>query len=235
MDTLQMKKLFFLFLALILALSFLYVISEEVEAQSPRQTRVEREIRAVRQTIGVLENHLKWLESIACGSGLQEYCEKEEALSSSLRVQTISSGGGTLLGIYRITRYYSPIPNQERYLYEFKNRDKGCVPGNMRWLGYRSRVKGEYAADLCVNSSGSAFKTADGTDLRLKTPFRVAACPREMAFGTRLVIEGIGNVTCHDRGGAIRGKRLDVWAGIGTQAILDMQNSPAGRLNVYSF
>lgn len=202
------------------------------EALTPRQTRLEREIRSVKQAIGILVNHLRWLESTACGVGMDEFCEKQSVVSSN--GEPNHDGETNLLGIYKITRYYTPMLNQERYLYEFKDRSKGCTPGNTRWLGYRSRVKGEYAADLCVNSSGDKFKTADGkTDLRLETPFRVAACPREMAFGTRLVVEGIGNVTCRDRGGAIRGKRLDIWAGIGDQAILDMKNSPGGLLNVY--
>lgn len=37
------------------------------------------------------------------------------------------------------------------------------------------------------------------------------ACPPEMAFGTVLSIEGVGERVCTDRGGAIKGKRLDVY------------------------
>lgn len=38
-----------------------------------------------------------------------------------------------------------------------------------------------------------------------------AACPPDLSFGTVLRIEGIGERVCHDRGGAIKGKRLDVY------------------------
>lgn len=38
-----------------------------------------------------------------------------------------------------------------------------------------------------------------------------AACPRELPFGTRVEIEGVGERTCTDRGGAIKGKRIDVY------------------------
>lgn len=38
-----------------------------------------------------------------------------------------------------------------------------------------------------------------------------AACPPELPFGTRLRIEGLGERVCVDRGGAIKGARLDVY------------------------
>ncbi|MCR8843108.1 3D domain-containing protein [Paenibacillus sp. SC116] len=37
------------------------------------------------------------------------------------------------------------------------------------------------------------------------------ACPKELPFGTRVEIEDIGVRTCTDRGGAIKGTRLDVF------------------------
>ncbi|MOA50242.1 Cell wall-binding protein YocH precursor [compost metagenome] len=37
------------------------------------------------------------------------------------------------------------------------------------------------------------------------------ACPREFPLGTRVEIEGVGLRTCTDRGGAIKGKRIDVY------------------------
>jgi 3D (Asp-Asp-Asp) domain-containing protein len=38
-----------------------------------------------------------------------------------------------------------------------------------------------------------------------------AACPRELEFGTWLEIEGVGKRRCDDRGGAISGKKLDIY------------------------
>ena len=37
------------------------------------------------------------------------------------------------------------------------------------------------------------------------------ACPPSLAFGTRLLIEGVGERVCHDRGGGIVEGRLDVY------------------------
>ena len=38
-----------------------------------------------------------------------------------------------------------------------------------------------------------------------------AACPPYMPFGTVIEIEGVGQRVCEDRGGAIKGKRIDVY------------------------
>lgn len=102
---------------------------------------------------------------------------------------------GEDLGVWTITRYYTPVRGQERY--------------------YRD----SYEADFQVNCQGDCFVTADGTNIKEKKPLTVLACPPELKFGTRLWVEGYGEATCHDRGGAIKDKRLDIWAGYGTEAV----------------
>jgi 3D (Asp-Asp-Asp) domain-containing protein len=69
---------------------------------------------------------------------------------------------------------------------------------------------------LKMNTSGDPFVTADWYRLSHKDAHKVVACPPSMAMGTKLFIEGIGNVVCHDRGGAIKNKRIDlfVWVWI---------------------
>ncbi len=92
-----------------------------------------------------------------------------------------------------ISAYYSPLPNQYKY------------------------VTGSYASDIRLNGGG--VHSADGTPVH---PGMVAA-PKGYAFGTKMNIPGIGTVAVHDRGGAIvhsgeRGNshdRLDVWMGYG--------------------
>jgi 3D (Asp-Asp-Asp) domain-containing protein len=37
------------------------------------------------------------------------------------------------------------------------------------------------------------------------------SCPQELALGTVIDIEGVGERRCDDRGGAINGKRLDLY------------------------
>lgn len=86
---------------------------------------------------------------------------------------------------FTISAYYSPQEGQSRY------------------------VTGSYAGDIRLNGGG--VHGADGTPVY---PGMIAA-PSTIPFGTKMHIPGIGTVAVHDRGGAIKGSRLDVWMGYG--------------------
>lgn len=88
-----------------------------------------------------------------------------------------------------ISAYYSPLLNQERY------------------------VTGSYEGDIRLNGDG--VKAADNT---VVYPGMIAA-PPEFPFGTKMNMEGLGVATVHDRGGAIKNKRLDVWMGYGEEGM----------------
>ncbi len=87
--------------------------------------------------------------------------------------------------LFTISAYYSPVQGQNKY------------------------VTGSYAGDIRLNGGG--VHGADGTPVY---PGMIAA-PSTYAFGTKMHIPGIGTVAVHDRGGAIKGNRLDVWMGYG--------------------
>lgn len=106
------------------------------------------------------------------------------------------------IGTWKITRYYTPIKDQKRYF------------------------SGNFANDFYVNCSGDCLVTANGYRLAEKDEYKVVACPSTIKFGTHLHIDGIGEVVCHDRGGAIKGKRLDVWAGIGDRGLDNIYARP---------
>lgn len=112
------------------------------------------------------------------------------------------------IGTWRISRYYTPERGQDKYFH------------------------GSYEQDYYINCQGDCTITADGTDLTQEEPFTVVACPRyesghlRLEFGTKLYIEGIGEVVCHDTGGAIIGNRLDLWAGIGQEGLDNIYNNP---------
>lgn len=73
--------------------------------------------------------------------------------------------------------------------------------GTYRVTGYCPCVR------CCGKSDGI---TADGTNART-SPDRVVAAPREFPFGTRLWIDGIGLAVVHDRGGKIKGRRMEAF------------------------
>ncbi|HOF42593.1 MAG TPA: 3D domain-containing protein [Candidatus Moranbacteria bacterium] len=61
------------------------------------------------------------------------------------------------------------------------------------------------SADECGNDKGI---TASG--LKVKEN-RTIACPPEFPFGVKLDIEGMGTYVCEDRGGAIKGNKIDIY------------------------
>jgi 3D (Asp-Asp-Asp) domain-containing protein len=60
------------------------------------------------------------------------------------------------------------------------------------------------SADECGNDKGI---TASG----IKVHSGTIACPSNFPFGTRLSIEGMGIFVCEDRGGAIKGNKIDIY------------------------
>lgn len=61
------------------------------------------------------------------------------------------------------------------------------------------------AADECGKSDGI---TASGVKVREN---ETIACPKNFAFGTKINIEGYGTYICQDRGGAIKGNKIDIY------------------------
>lgn len=61
------------------------------------------------------------------------------------------------------------------------------------------------AADECGKSDGI---TASGLKVEEN---RTLACPPSFPFGTKVAIEGMGEYRCEDRGGAIKGNKIDIY------------------------
>ncbi|MFZ2187295.1 MAG: 3D domain-containing protein [Candidatus Moraniibacteriota bacterium] len=68
------------------------------------------------------------------------------------------------------------------------------------------------AADECGKSDGI---TASGLKVAEK---RTLACPPAFPFGTKISIEGVGELRCEDRGGAIKGNHFDIYVQTKTEA-----------------
>lgn len=61
------------------------------------------------------------------------------------------------------------------------------------------------SADECGNDKGI---TASGIKVAVN---RTIACPPEIPFGVKIEIEGMGTYVCEDRGGAIKGNKIDIY------------------------
>jgi 3D (Asp-Asp-Asp) domain-containing protein len=70
------------------------------------------------------------------------------------------------------------------------------------------RVTGYSACVACCGKSDGI--TADGTYAPGFKGVLVSA-PRDIPFGTKLWVAGVGLVEVHDRGGAIKGRRLELF------------------------
>ena len=98
---------------------------------------------------------------------------------------------------FSLSRYYSPVSWQARY--------------------YNGRT---YEEDKTMNCGAGAIGNdgclypADGKILTNADKNKVVACPKEYKLWTKIYLEGIWVVTCRDRGGAIKGNRLDMYCWI---------------------
>ncbi|OGJ50725.1 hypothetical protein A2307_03690 [Candidatus Peregrinibacteria bacterium RIFOXYB2_FULL_33_20] len=88
-----------------------------------------------------------------------------------------------------VTSYYSPVPNQDRY------------------------VTGSYEGDRRLNGNG----TNGASGAQVFAGF--IAAPSSFSFGTKIFIPGFGTGEVQDRGGAIKNNRIDLWMGFGDEGL----------------
>lgn len=81
---------------------------------------------------------------------------------------------------FKLSRYYSVMPNQERY--------------------YANRT---YEEDFKINCSWDPLTTADWHQLKSEEAGHVVACPKEYPLWTKFYVEWVWEVICHDRWWAI--------------------------------
>ncbi len=132
------------------------------------------------------------LASILIGEGYDIYLNEK---ITEKRIKELLESGHYYERIIRVTGYYSPLPDQDKF------------------------ATGSYRGDIILNGRG--IMGSDTTPVYIG----MAAGPPHMEFGTNVIIEDLGKFnlpkiyTIHDRGGAIKGNRLDIWVGKGEQAM----------------
>lgn len=96
---------------------------------------------------------------------------------------------------------------------EVPHENKKTVNGNLPSGRFVINVSAyTAAADECGKNDGI---TASGARVKEN---ETIACPRQFPFGTKLFIEGFGTYICQDRGGAIKGNKVDMYMKTKAQA-----------------
>ena len=158
-----------------------------------------QQLRALRSLVSRLDSQFNFTEIAGHKNYSPTSCPGDRLLSKITDLIRITWKE------YQVSRYYTPIPGQKRY--------------------YRD----SYEADFKVNCQGDCLVTANGYHLKPEDAYKVAACPPEMPFGTKLDFEGMV-ITCVDRGSAIKGDRIDIWAGIGMTGLNNILTRKAGKM-----
>lgn len=99
--------------------------------------------------------------------------------------ETTTETGFPYTKTFVISAYYSPLPGQAHY------------------------ATGSYEGDIRLNGGGVRGASGAGVNIHM------FAAPPSFPFGTKLTCPGIGTGVVQDRGGAIKGSRLDKWMGYG--------------------
>ncbi|MBS9775293.1 hypothetical protein KGV52_01110 [Candidatus Gracilibacteria bacterium] len=118
----------------------------------------------------------------------EKFGENFEKLQDKfLKIETVSPENYTngQKIVFEATAYYSPVLGQKEY------------------------YRGNYDAEVALQGDGKM--TASGTAPHAGT----LALPKNYDFGTKIYIEGYGVGVVEDRGGAIRGNKIDIWMGRG--------------------
>ena len=110
----------------------------------------------------------------------------------SLLLPGLTLADGCDDGDYVLSAYYSPLPGQNYY------------------------STGSYASEIVLNGGG--IITASGSYVD-EIPYAFVAAPPCFQFGDVIQVENLGYFKVLDRGGAIKGKRLDVWVGYGNSGL----------------
>jgi 3D (Asp-Asp-Asp) domain-containing protein len=115
---------------------------------------------------------------------------------------------------FSLSRYYSVIPNQNRY--------------------YNGR---SYEDDFKINCAWDCLVTANGHQLTNNDKYKSVACPKEYPLGTKIWLDGVGEVVCNDRGSAIKTKnwevRLDMRCWIWDDALDNWSKCPTWKRKWY--
>lgn len=124
---------------------------------------------------------------------------------------------GNYLWVFKMTSYYSPQANQSHYFYSHTLK-------RVRTVEEEIKMNCWYKTDKSLERNVEQCKyPANGMELLPDHAWKMVACPGELKLGTKILIEGYGEVTCVDRGSAIGSNRLDFWSWYGDTGLNNIE------------
>lgn len=191
------KLTVFLLVLLVFLMSSQTVFASEIEDSKER-------IKEIEMRITELENEKEQCSDLKIKAHQAAEFAREKGL---LETGEIISRAGLIweTNDIREKEINSEIVELKEELKEYEMFSKMSYIGDFRLTGY-------CACKKCCGKSPSNpnyGRTAMGT---MATEGRTIAMDKRFAFGTKVYIEGLGIRTVEDRGGAIKGNRIDVYS-----------------------
>lgn len=122
----------------------------------------------------------------------------------------IMKNGNKITLVSNLNKFEGFIPakteeksDREKALMKYKKKGKSVILPEGKFKANISAYTA--AADECGKSDGI---TASGLSVKEN---ETIACPSQFPLGTKIEIEGMGTYICQDRGGAIKGNKIDIY------------------------
>jgi 3D (Asp-Asp-Asp) domain-containing protein len=173
---------------------------ETVKADESNQTKIN---------FNITENILMLGKTNVCMA--EELAPTAEVMAEK-KVEEVKPAGDTTLALNDVVKSVEPsvASGKEKNVVETKKVPKNNDLPKGKFIVNASAYTA--AADECGKSDGI---TASGKKVKEN---ETLACPKSFPFGTKVRIEGYGTYICQDRGGAIKGNKVDIYMETKAQA-----------------
>ena len=169
------------------------------------------------------EDQIKTISSI--GTQIKQLSERQDSahkMAKSARELGLSEESDTIILAKSI---WSNCEAQKTDL----ETELATIKNSMRYIGEFKLTGYCHCAKCCGKSTGITASGARATE-----GVTIAADTRKLPMGTRVYIEGVGERIVQDRGGAIKGNKIDVYVDTHSeayQAIYNQSNAKVWVLN----
>lgn len=128
-------------------------------------------------------------------------------------------GAWVKIGYGKHTRYvHGAYVRVTRYKSKAVTLNKAAATKPVGKSSYKVRMNTSAYTPYCVGCSGITASGKNVKSSQTHNGYKIVAAPPQYKFGTRMYIPGFGNAIVLDRGGAIKGNKLDLLVRTKSQA-----------------